>query len=282
VSRDGNGGARAAVDAVWREHAGSMLGVLAKRLGDLDRAEEALQEALQEAVAQTLVHWADGAPPRPAGWLVTTAWHKAVDGLRRDATGRTRRSHVEYPGPTEDDRLALVFACCHPVLPQAAQVALTLHAASGLSTEEIAAAFLLPVSTMAQRLVRAKRRLREAGVRFAVPEPDEYPARLAAVLAVVYLVFNEGSLANAIPQRRELAREGLELARQLGRGTRGRGDRGAAAGAGDGHQPGRAQPAAPPPRLTRMVRRASFSTPSCFSVVSSARRVGLPAGIANR
>jgi RNA polymerase sigma-70 factor (ECF subfamily) len=117
--------------------------------------------------------------------------------------------------PTGDDRLALVFACCHPSLPRPAQVALTLHAASGLSTEEIGAAFLTPVPTMAQRLVRAKRRLREEGVRFAIPEPDEYPERLAAVLAVVYLVFNEGYLSNAAPQRRELAREGLDLARQL-------------------------------------------------------------------
>lgn len=215
AARDGNDTARAAVDAVWREHAGSMLGVLARRLGDLDRAEE----ALQEAVAEALHHWQDGAPATPAGWLVTTAWRKAIDGLRRDAKGRARlslvESPVELPEPTDDDRLALIFACCHPVLPSPARVALTLHAASGLSTEEIAAAFLLPVSTMAQRLVRAKRRLREAGIRFEVPEPEEYPARLTAVLAVVYLVFNEGYLANATAQRRELAREGLELARQL-------------------------------------------------------------------
>jgi RNA polymerase sigma-70 factor (ECF subfamily) len=208
--------ARAAVDAVWREHAGSMLGVLAKRLGDLDRAEE----ALQDAVAEALRVWVDGPPPRPAGWLVTTAWRKAVDALRRDATGArltqaAALSQVEHPEPTGDDRLALIFACCHPSLPRPAQVALTLHAASGLSTEEIAAAFLIPVPTMAQRLVRAKRRLRDEGVRFAVPEPGEYPQRLAAVLAVVYLVFNEGYLSSGAPQRRELAREGLDLARQL-------------------------------------------------------------------
>lgn len=224
-----HGTAQAAVDAVWREHAGSMLGVLVKKLGDLDRAEE----ALQEAVAEALRHWSAGPPPQPAGWLVTTAWRKAVDALRRDATGARLMaglSQVDHPDPNEltvptelnelnepsgDDRLALIFACCHPSLPRPAQVALTLHAASGLSTEEIAAAFLTPVPTTAQRLVRAKRRLREERVRFAVPEPEEYPQRLAAVLAVVYLVFNEGYLASGGPQRRELAREGLDLARQL-------------------------------------------------------------------
>ena len=195
-----------------------MLGVLARRLGDLDLAEE----ALQDAVAAALSHWPiEGVPPQPAGWLVTTAWRRAIDRLRREAAGQDRWAAVaaeRTPEPTDDDRLALIFACCHPTLPRPAQVALTLHAASGLSTEEIAAAFLVPVPTMAQRLVRAKRRLREEGVRFAVPEPREYADRLPAVLAVVYLVYNEGYLASGeTPQRRELAREGLELARQLAR-----------------------------------------------------------------
>jgi RNA polymerase sigma-70 factor (ECF subfamily) len=219
----------AAVERVWRSDSASMLGVLARRLGDLDRAEEALQDALAEA----LKHWADeGVPPNPPGWLVTTAWRKAVDRIRRDATGQEKAAQaagaagrlgpaglgaMEPPEPTEDDRLALIFACCHPALPEPARVALTLNAASGLSAEEIAAAFLVPTPTMAQRLVRAKRRLREAGVRFEPPEPTEYPQRLAAVLQVVYLVFNEGYLASGRdqPQRRELAREGLDLARQL-------------------------------------------------------------------
>ncbi len=196
-----------------------MLGVLARRLGDLDRAEEALQDALAEA----LKHWPDeGVPANPAGWLVTTAWRKALDAARRGATGQLKLARLAAdrepePTPRDDDRLALIFACCHPALPQPAQVALTLHAASGLSTEEIAAAFLVPVPTLAQRLVRAKRQLRELGVRFEPPDPEQYDERLPAVLAAVYLVFNEGYLASGRdqPQRRDLAREGLELARQL-------------------------------------------------------------------
>ncbi len=151
-----------------------------------------------------------------------TAWRKALDAVRRGATGQQKLTLLAAerepePTPRDDDRLALIFACCHPALPQPAQVALTLHAASGLSTEEIAAAFLVPVPTMAQRLVRAKRQLRELGVRFEPPDPDQYDERLPAVLAAVYLVFNEGYLASGRdqPQRRELAREGLELARQL-------------------------------------------------------------------
>jgi predicted RNA polymerase sigma factor len=218
-----------ALDRVWRADSASMLGVLARRLGDLDRAEEALQDALAEA----LKHWAEeGVPPNPAGWLVTTAWRKAIDRLRREVSGQEKlvlaggcaggagrpgAEATEPPEPTDDDRLALIFACCHPALPEPARVALTLNAASGLSAEEIAAAFLVPTTTMAQRLVRAKRRLREAGVRFEPPGPEEYGERLAAVLHVVYLVFNEGYLASGrgAPHRRELAREGLDLARQL-------------------------------------------------------------------
>jgi len=209
--------AAAAVGAVWREHAGSMLGVLARRSGDLDLAEESLQDALAEALA----HWpVEGVPRQPAGWLVTTAWRKAIDRLRREAAGEKRLAmlaHERMPEPTDDDRLALVFACCHPSLPRAVQVALTLHAVSGLSTEEIAAAFLVPTPTMAQRLVRAKRKLRDEGVRFSPPDESELPQRLPAVLAVLYLVFNEGYLGSELPQRRELAREGLELARQVAR-----------------------------------------------------------------
>lgn len=209
--------AQDALDRAWREGGASMLGVLSRRLGDLDRAGDALQDAAAEA----LKRWpAEGVPQRPSGWLVTTAWHKAIDALRRDSTGREKLARLAAepePEPTDDDRLALLFACCHPSLPRPAQVALTLNALSGLSTEEIAAAFLVPVSTMAQRLVRAKRQLREAGVRFEQPPAEEYGERLPAVLAVVYLVFNEGYLASSreTPQRRELAREALELARQL-------------------------------------------------------------------
>src|SRR5947207_8943361 len=194
-----------------------MLGALTRRLGDLDRAEEALQEALAEA----LKRWADeGVPDNPAGWLVTAAWRKAVDRLRREATGREKLLRLAAeppPAPAGDDRLATVLACCHPSLPVPSQVALTLYAVSGLATEEIAAAYLVPAPTMAQRLVRAKRQLREHGVRFELPPPEEYGERLPAVLAVVYLVFNEGYLASGrtAPQRRDLAREALDLARQL-------------------------------------------------------------------
>jgi len=208
---------RAVLDRVWRADAASMLGVLSRRLGDLDLAEDALQDAIGEALG----HWAEhGTPASPSGWLVTQAWRRALDRLRRDATGRAKLALIAaepVPEPTGDDRLAMVFACCHPVLGVPAQIALTLHAAGGLATEEIAAGFLLPTPTMAQRLVRAKRQLREKGVRFDPPAPEEYPDRLPAVLTVIYLIFNEGYLASgrATPQRRELAREALELARQL-------------------------------------------------------------------
>jgi RNA polymerase sigma-70 factor (ECF subfamily) len=219
---------QAEIDRVWRRDAAGMLGVLTRRLGDLGRAEDALQEALAEA----LRHWAaDGVPANPAGWLVTTAWHRALDGLRREAAGRAKLATVaagpvdpptSYSGSASsaaasEDRLALVFGCCHPSLPVSAQVPLTLRAVCGLSTEEIATAYLVPVATIAQRLVRARRALAERGVPFELPDPDEYPVRLPAVLAVVYLVFNEGYLASgsATPQRRDLAREALDLARQL-------------------------------------------------------------------
>jgi RNA polymerase sigma-70 factor (ECF subfamily) len=149
--------------------------------------------------------------------LVTTAWRRALDRLRREAVGRdklTRLGAEPPPAPGVDDRLAMIFTCCHPDLAEPVRVALTLYAASGLSTEEIAAAFLVPVATMAQRLSRAKRQLRQRGVR--VELPDDPAARLPDVLAVIYLVFNEGHLSSGrSAQRRELAREGLDLARQL-------------------------------------------------------------------
>nr|WP_089244650.1 DUF6596 domain-containing protein [Asanoa hainanensis] len=185
-----------------------MRAVLARRLGgDLDRAEEALQDAVGEALRRWPV---DGVPDNLAGWLVTTAWRKALDVLRREATGRAKALDLDPPAaPTGDDRLAMIFACCHPTLSEPSQVALTLSAVSGLATDEIAAAYLVPTATMAQRLVRAKRALR--GASFTVPGPDERPDRLPAVLATVYLVFNQGYDA----VRRDLAREGLELAGQL-------------------------------------------------------------------
>jgi predicted RNA polymerase sigma factor len=205
------------LDEVWRAESGAMLGVLSRRLGDLDRAADALQDAL----GQALTHWPEsGVPDNPAGWLVTAAWRKAIDGLRREAAGRDKLAllaNTPVPEPTGDDRLALVFACCHPDLPEPAQVALTLHAVAGLTTEQIAAGFLVPTGAMAQRLVRAKRQLRDRGVRIEPPDPSEYPARLPAVLSTVYLIYNEGYLASdrETPQRRELATEALDLARQL-------------------------------------------------------------------
>jgi RNA polymerase sigma-70 factor (ECF subfamily) len=204
----------ALVDRLWRAEAASMLGALSRRLGDFDLAEE----ALSEAVTAALKLWPEeGVPEQPAGWLVTTGWRKALDRLRREAVGREKLARIGAeppPPPGVDDRLAMVFACCHPDLAESVRVALTLYAASGLTTAEIAAAFLVPVPTMAQRLARAKRQLREREIRVEVPA--DRAARLPAVLAVIYLVFNEGYLSSGrSAQRRELAREGLDLARQL-------------------------------------------------------------------
>lgn len=208
------------LEHLWRADAASMLGALSRRLGDFDLAEE----ALADAVAVALKVWPDeGVPAQPTGWLVTTGWRKAIDKLRREAVGRDKLARVGAeppPEPGADDRLAMIFACCHPDLSEASRVALTLYAASGLTTAEIAAAFLTPAPTMAQRLSRAKKQLRDTGVR--VELPADPAARLPAVLAVIYLVFNEGYLSSGrssgpTAHRRDLAREGLDLARQLAR-----------------------------------------------------------------
>jgi RNA polymerase sigma-70 factor (ECF subfamily) len=191
-----------------------MRATLARRLGDLDLAEEALADAVERA---TQVWPRDGVPGNPAGWLVTTAWHRALDVIRRERMGREKVALLAgepAPAGTEDDRLALVFTCCHPILAEPLQIALTLNVVSGLTSEEIAGAFLVPPATMAQRLVRAKHQLRRAGVRFAEPEPEELPGRLGAVLAVVYAVFNEGYLGRT-RERADLSREAGDLAAQL-------------------------------------------------------------------
>jgi RNA polymerase sigma factor (sigma-70 family) len=217
-----------ALERTYRDEATRVRATLARRLGDVGLAEELVQDAFVEA----LEHWeADGVPPNPGGWLTTTAWRKAIDRQRRASVGREKlellavtRERAEPPLPepdadADDDLLSLVFACCHPTLPADSQVALTLRAVCGLTTAEIAAAFLVSEQTMGQRLSRARRTLHDAGVVVSIPEPDELGDRLAAVLAVVYLVFNEGYLASAgrTPARRDLAAQAVSLGRLLHR-----------------------------------------------------------------
>jgi RNA polymerase sigma factor (sigma-70 family) len=216
------------LERAYREEATRLRATLARRLGDVGLAEELVQDAFVEA----LEHWqADGVPPNPGGWLTTTAWHKAIDRQRRAKAGREKlallavtqdRASVapaEADPDSDDDLLSLVFACCDPALPADSQVALTLRAVCGLTTAEIAAAFLVSEQAMGQRLSRARRSLREAGVAVRIPDPDQLGERLAAVLAVVYLVFNEGYLASAgrTPERRDLAAQAVSLARLLHR-----------------------------------------------------------------
>jgi RNA polymerase sigma-70 factor (ECF subfamily) len=214
------------LERAYRAEATRLRATLARRLGDVGLAEELVQDAFVEAIE----HWqADGVPPNPGGWLTTTAWRKAIDRQRRAKIGREKLALLAVtadrtaPGAddlesgSDDDLLSLVFACCHPALPADSQIALTLRAVCGLTTAEIATAFLVSDQTMGQRLSRARRSLHDAGVPVRIPDPDDLGERLAAVLAVVYLVFNEGYLASAgrTPARRDLAAQAVSLARLL-------------------------------------------------------------------
>jgi RNA polymerase sigma-70 factor (ECF subfamily) len=213
----------ARVEAVFRDEFGRVVASLARRFGDLDVAEEAAGEALVVALEKWRV---DGIPPNPGGWLTTTATRRALDRIRRESRRDDKHRQAamitdddphEPTGPVEDDRLRLIFTCCHPALAPEARVALTLRLLGGLTVAEIATAFLVPETTMAQRITRAKRKVAGAHIPYRVPGLADLPVRLDGVLAVLFLVFNEGYWATSgeAPVRRELAAEAIRLARVL-------------------------------------------------------------------
>jgi RNA polymerase sigma-70 factor (ECF subfamily) len=214
-----------AIASLFREEYGRAIAVLVRAFGDIDLAEEVVAEAFTLAVEL----WPDdGLPPRPAAWILVTAKRRAIDRLRREATRDARHRVAMEDGvgvgsdrtddTVRDERLRLLFTCCHPALSHEAQVALTLRLLGGLSTAEIARAFLVPEATMAQRLVRAKGKIRDAGVPYRIPQEEDLAGRLRGVLAVVYLIFNEGYVATAGAElvRDTLCEEALRLGSVLG------------------------------------------------------------------